>query len=156
QSRTYDSVRRDRSLVRLLRTRSIGSNACGASVTEAKPDKNLRYHSEKSKRERCIAHLHRPWRASCAKARYHALPPSFRRNSLRSGTTGRSPQRPAQIGYRRRSPPGKTYSPILFLTGRRDHLAHPGHARKMAAKLQVMGTKPTSTNPPPAATVGAR
>jgi len=35
--------------------------------------------------------------------------------------------------------PGKTYPPILFQTGRRDGLAHPGHARKMAAKLQTMG-----------------
>jgi dienelactone hydrolase len=35
--------------------------------------------------------------------------------------------------------PGKTYPPILISTSRRDDRAHPGHARKMAAKLQAMG-----------------
>jgi prolyl oligopeptidase len=35
--------------------------------------------------------------------------------------------------------PGKTYPPILIATSRRDDRAHPGHARKMAAKLQAMG-----------------
>ena len=29
--------------------------------------------------------------------------------------------------------------PILIATSRRDDRAHPGHARKMAAKLQTMG-----------------
>ncbi|HZC97681.1 MAG TPA: prolyl oligopeptidase family serine peptidase, partial [Bradyrhizobium sp.] len=35
--------------------------------------------------------------------------------------------------------PGQTYPPILFATTRRDDRVHPGHARKMAAKLQAMG-----------------
>ena len=35
--------------------------------------------------------------------------------------------------------PGQTYPPILLATTRRDDRVHPGHARKMAAKLQAMG-----------------
>ena len=35
--------------------------------------------------------------------------------------------------------PGRTYPPILIATSRRDDRVHPGHARKMAAKLQAMG-----------------
>lgn len=35
--------------------------------------------------------------------------------------------------------PGRAYPPILFATSRRDDRVHPGHARKMAAKLQAMG-----------------
>jgi prolyl oligopeptidase len=35
--------------------------------------------------------------------------------------------------------PGKDYPPILLATTRRDDRVHPGHARKMAAKLQSMG-----------------
>jgi prolyl oligopeptidase len=35
--------------------------------------------------------------------------------------------------------PGQSYPPILFVTTRRDDRVHPGHARKMAAKLQAMG-----------------
>jgi prolyl oligopeptidase len=34
---------------------------------------------------------------------------------------------------------GRLYPPILIATSRRDDRVHPGHARKMAAKLQVMG-----------------
>jgi prolyl oligopeptidase len=34
---------------------------------------------------------------------------------------------------------GKKYPPILLATTRRDDRVHPGHARKMAAKLQAMG-----------------
>lgn len=34
--------------------------------------------------------------------------------------------------------PGQTYPPILIATTRRDDRVHPGHARKMAAKLQAM------------------
>mgnify|MGYP003707214367 CR=1 FL=1 len=34
---------------------------------------------------------------------------------------------------------GQTYPPILIATTRRDDRVHPGHARKMAAKLQAMG-----------------
>jgi prolyl oligopeptidase len=35
--------------------------------------------------------------------------------------------------------PGQRYPPILIATTRRDDRVHPGHARKMAAKLQAMG-----------------
>jgi prolyl oligopeptidase len=35
--------------------------------------------------------------------------------------------------------PGRRYPPILLATSRRDDRVHPGHARKMAAKLQAMG-----------------
>ena len=35
--------------------------------------------------------------------------------------------------------PGRSYPPILIATSRRDDRVHPGHARKMAAKLQAMG-----------------
>lgn len=35
--------------------------------------------------------------------------------------------------------PGQKYPPILLATTRRDDRVHPGHARKMAAKLQAMG-----------------
>jgi len=35
--------------------------------------------------------------------------------------------------------PGRLYPPILIATTRRDDRVHPGHARKMTAKLQAMG-----------------
>jgi prolyl oligopeptidase len=35
--------------------------------------------------------------------------------------------------------PGRHYPPILIATTRKDDRVHPGHARKMAAKLQAMG-----------------
>ncbi len=35
--------------------------------------------------------------------------------------------------------PGRAYPPILLATTRRDDRVHPGHARKMAAKLQALG-----------------
>jgi prolyl oligopeptidase len=35
--------------------------------------------------------------------------------------------------------PGRPYPPTLIATTRRDDRVHPGHARKMAAKLQAMG-----------------
>ena len=35
--------------------------------------------------------------------------------------------------------PGQTYPPILIATTQKDDRVHPGHARKMAAKLQAMG-----------------
>jgi prolyl oligopeptidase len=35
--------------------------------------------------------------------------------------------------------PGKAYPPILLATTRADDRVHPGHARKMAAKLQALG-----------------
>jgi prolyl oligopeptidase len=37
--------------------------------------------------------------------------------------------------------PGRPYPPILIATSRRDDRVHPGHARKMAAKLQAMGNE---------------
>jgi prolyl oligopeptidase len=37
--------------------------------------------------------------------------------------------------------PGRPYPPILIATSRRDDRVHPGHARKMAAKLHAMGYK---------------
>lgn len=37
--------------------------------------------------------------------------------------------------------PGRHYPPILIATSRRDDRVHPGHARKMAAKLQAMDYK---------------
>ena len=35
--------------------------------------------------------------------------------------------------------PGRPYPPIMLATTRRDDRVHPGHARKMAAKLQALG-----------------
>jgi prolyl oligopeptidase len=35
--------------------------------------------------------------------------------------------------------PGRPYPPILIATTRRDDRVHPGHARKMTAKLKSMG-----------------
>ncbi len=35
--------------------------------------------------------------------------------------------------------PGQNYPPVFFMTTRRDDRVHPGHARKMAAKMQAMG-----------------
>lgn len=43
--------------------------------------------------------------------------------------------------------PGQTYPPILLATTRRDDRVHPGHARKMAAKLQAMGYQAYSYEP---------
>jgi dipeptidyl aminopeptidase/acylaminoacyl peptidase len=34
---------------------------------------------------------------------------------------------------------GRPYPPILIATSRHDDSVHPGHARKMAAKMQAMG-----------------
>jgi prolyl oligopeptidase len=33
---------------------------------------------------------------------------------------------------------GRAYPPVLLVTSRRDDRVHPGHARKMAAKLEAM------------------
>ncbi|HEY4170559.1 MAG TPA: prolyl oligopeptidase family serine peptidase [Reyranella sp.] len=46
--------------------------------------------------------------------------------------------------------PGRSYPPILFATTRRDDRVHPGHARKMAAKLQAMGYREAYFYEPPA------
>jgi prolyl oligopeptidase len=44
-----------------------------------------------------------------------------------------------EISAYHRAAPGHHYPPILIATSRRDDRVHPGHARKMAAKLQAMG-----------------
>jgi prolyl oligopeptidase len=44
--------------------------------------------------------------------------------------------------------PGRPYPPILIATSRRDDRVHPGHARKMAAKLQAMGYDAHFYEPP--------
>src|SRR5262249_15892720 len=46
--------------------------------------------------------------------------------------------------------PGKCYPPILIATTRRDDRVHPGHARKMPAKLQARGYAQTYFNGPAA------
>jgi prolyl oligopeptidase len=46
--------------------------------------------------------------------------------------------------------PGRPYPPILFATTRRDDRVHPGHARKMAAKLQALGYREAYFYEPPA------
>ncbi|MGY3464412.1 prolyl oligopeptidase PreP (S9A serine peptidase family) [Bradyrhizobium sp. LM6.11] len=45
--------------------------------------------------------------------------------------------------------PGQSYRPILMATRRRDDRVHPGHARKMAAKLQAVAMRLISTSMPP-------
>ena len=37
---------------------------------------------------------------------------------------------------------GATYPPVFFTTSTKDDRVHPGHARKMVAKLEAMGHKP--------------
>ena len=44
-----------------------------------------------------------------------------------------------QISAYHAAVPARHYPPILIATSRRDDRVHPGHARKMAAKLQAMG-----------------
>ncbi len=44
-----------------------------------------------------------------------------------------------EISAYHRAKPGQSYPPILIATRRRDDRVHPGHARKMTAKLQAMG-----------------
>jgi prolyl oligopeptidase len=44
--------------------------------------------------------------------------------------------------------PGRAYPPILIATTRKDDRVHPGHARKMAAKLQAMGYEAHFYEPP--------
>lgn len=44
--------------------------------------------------------------------------------------------------------PGRRYPPILLATTRRDDRVHPGHARKMAAKLQELGYEAWFYEPP--------
>ena len=44
--------------------------------------------------------------------------------------------------------PNRPYPPILIATTRRDDRVHPGHARKMAAKLRAMGYRAHLYEPP--------
>jgi prolyl oligopeptidase len=44
-----------------------------------------------------------------------------------------------EISAYHRAAPDQNYPPIMIMTSRRDDRVHPGHARKMAAKLQAMG-----------------
>jgi prolyl oligopeptidase len=50
---------------------------------------------------------------------------------------------------------GKDYPPILLTTSARDDRVHPGHARKMAAKLQALGAKVYFHEPPEGGHAGA-
>ena len=45
----------------------------------------------------------------------------------------------SQISAYHVAAPGERYPPILLTTSRKDDRVHPGHARKMAVKLQTMG-----------------
>jgi prolyl oligopeptidase len=45
----------------------------------------------------------------------------------------------AAISAYHQAVPGRRYPPILIATTRRDDRVHPGHARKLAAKLQALG-----------------
>ena len=51
--------------------------------------------------------------------------------------------------------PGKTYPPILLTTSARDDRVHPGHARKMAAKMQALGATVYFHEPPEGGHAGA-
>lgn len=46
---------------------------------------------------------------------------------------------PKEISAYHAATPGQPYPPILLATTKRDDRVHPGHARKMAAKLQALG-----------------
>jgi prolyl oligopeptidase len=51
--------------------------------------------------------------------------------------------------------PDRNYPPILLTTSARDDRVHPGHARKMAAKLQALGAKVFFHEPPEGGHAGA-
>ena len=51
--------------------------------------------------------------------------------------------------------PGKSYPPILLTTSARDDRVHPGHARKMAAKLLALGARVWFHEPPEGGHAGA-
>ena len=53
-----------------------------------------------------------------------------------------------QVSAYHTAAPGRPYPPILLATARRDDRVHPGHARKMAAKLQAMGYDALFYEPP--------
>ena len=58
-----------------------------------------------------------------------------------------NPDIPEQWAFIRKYSPyhnvsaGKTYPPVFFYTSTRDDRVHPGHARKMVAKMEAMGHK---------------
>ena len=79
-----------------------------------------------------------------AAAGHAALPPAAGRG-LVDGRV-RRPGRPGRLGAtcgstRRTTTSGRrpTYPPVLFITSTRDDRVHPGHARKMAARLREHG-----------------
>ena len=49
----------------------------------------------------------------------------------------------------------KNYPPILFMTSRKDDRVHPGHARKMVAKMEAMGYSPLFYEPAEGGHAGA-
>jgi len=51
--------------------------------------------------------------------------------------------------------PGRDYPPILLTTSARDDRVHPGHARKMAAKLLALGARVYFHEPPEGGHAGA-
>jgi len=51
--------------------------------------------------------------------------------------------------------PGRPYPPILIATTRKDDRVHPGHARKMAAKLAALGHPVYFYEPPEGGHAGA-
>ncbi len=51
-----------------------------------------------------------------------------------------------EISAYHQAKPGQAYPPIMIATRRKDDRVHPGHARKMAAKLQAWATRPVSTS----------
>jgi prolyl oligopeptidase len=51
--------------------------------------------------------------------------------------------------------PGRPYPPVLFTTSARDDRVHPGHARKMAAKLLALGYRVYFYEPPEGGHAGA-
>ena len=48
-----------------------------------------------------------------------------------------------------------TYPPMLFMTSRKDDRVHPGHARKMAAKMEMLGYSPLFYEPAEGGHAGA-
>jgi len=50
---------------------------------------------------------------------------------------------------------GRAYPPILLTTSARDDRVHPGHARKMAAKMLALGAKVFFHEPPEGGHAGA-
>ena len=88
-----------------------------------------------------------PFIRPCSSRRAVIVNSSERREpSLRNPGTARTspcPYRLVPLAMTCRRPTRQrtrqTYPPILISTSRRDDRAHPGHARKMAAKFQAMG-----------------